>query len=157
MMRKTICVLVLCALVLTGCRTPTNERVLIRHEPGRRLAVRKAPYNGQYRLYATAQHRPTTARATPVVTERFLKGELIGFARDSAGALVAVVHGERIALDGGPRRDSAYVWTMQPDAGQIDVGRTAVLIIAVVVVVGVAVGAAASASSASSTTIAWPL
>src|SRR5688500_14460858 len=106
MMRKAICVLVLCALVLTGCRTPTNERVLIRHEPGRRLAVRKPPYNGQYRLYATAQHRPTTARATPVVTERFSKGDVIGLARDGAGGLVAVVNGERISLAAGAHGDS---------------------------------------------------
>jgi hypothetical protein len=102
----------------------------------------------------------TTASATPVVEARLAKGELVGLARDGAGALFAVVRREQQPLadvGGSAGGEGAYVWTMQPDPRQIDPTRTA-LLVGTIVVVGVAIGiAAATASSASSTTIAWPL
>ena len=158
---QIVCVSVILGLLVAGCRTPTNERALVRYEPSRHPQVRKAPYNGQYRLYATRTKHPTTASATPVVEARVAKGELVGFARDAVGGLFAVVRGEQQPLSvsvAGSASESAYVWTMQPDPGQIDRTRTA-LLVGTIVVVGVAIGVAASAASSgsSSPTIAWPL
>jgi hypothetical protein len=162
MVHQCICVSVILGLLLAGCRTPTNERVLVRYEPSGRPEVRKAPYHAQYRLHAARTKHPTTASATPVVEARLAKGELVGFARDGVGGLFAVVRGERQPLPAsvaGAASDGAYVWTMQPDPGQIDWTRTALLVGSIVVigvVIGVAASAASSASSSTST-IAWPL
>ena len=161
MVHQIVCVSVILGLLVAGCRTPTNERVLVRYEPSARPEVRKAPYHGQYRLYAARMKHPTTASATPVVEARLAKGELVGFARDGVGGLIAVVRGEQQPLSAtvaGAASESAYIWTMQPDPGQIDWTRTA-LLVGTIVVVGVVIGvaAAAASSSSSSATIAWPL
>ena len=158
MARLFIAVVTSCALVLTACQTPTNERPLSRHVSGGKLQVRKAPYDGEYRLYASAERRPSARSATPLLNERLVKGELIGFDSDNSGDLVAVVRGEERPLGDAATGLGEYVWTMQPDAGQIDRARTVLLVIGVVAVIGIAVGvAAASAGGSSSTTIAWPL
>jgi hypothetical protein len=162
MLHQFICVSVTFGLLLAGCQTPTHERALVRYEPSGRAEVRKAPYHGQYRLYAARTKHPTTASATPVVEARLAKGELVGFARDGVGGLFAVVRGERQPLPApvaGAASERAYVWTMQPDPEQIDWTRTA-LLVGTIVVVGVAIGvavAAASSASSSTTAIAWPL
>ena len=158
MVHQIVCVTVVFAVLLAGCRTPTNERTLVRYEPSERLEVRRAPYHGQYRLYAARMKHPTTARATPVLEARLAKGELVGFARDSVGELFAVVRGERQPLS-APVAGIAYVWTMQPDPGQVDWTRTA-LLVGTIVVAGVVIGVAAavaSSASSSTTTIAWPV
>jgi hypothetical protein len=159
MVHQIVCVSVIFGLLVAGCRTSTNERALVRYEPSGRLEVRKAPYHGQYRLYAARTKRPTSASATPVVEARLAKGELVGFARDGVGGLFAVVRGEQQPLSGwgvGAAGDGAYVWTMQPDAGQMDPTRTALLVVTIVVV-GVVIGVAAASSASSTATIAWPL
>jgi hypothetical protein len=161
MIRKFVSLIIAVGVLLAGCRTPANERVLQRYDPARRPQVRKAPYAGQYRLYATADRHPTMAGATPLRDLRLAKGELIGFARDSADQLVAVVRGEHTPLDrsdSAASDEAAYVWTMQPDAGQIDATRTA-LLVGGIVVVGIVIGVAAAAASSvsSSTTVALPL
>jgi hypothetical protein len=162
MVHQLVCVSVILGVLAAGCRTPTHERALVRYEPSERLEVRKAPYHGQYRLYAARMKHPTTASATPVLEARLAKGELVGFTRDGVGELFAVVRGEQQPLS--PSGTSAavedvYVWTMQPDPGQIDPTRT-VLLVGTIVVVGVVIGVAApaaSSASSSTTTIAWPL
>ena len=161
MVHQIVRVSVILGLLVAGCRTPTNERVLVRYEPSGRAEVRKAPYHGQYRLYAARMKHPTTASATPVVEARLAKGELVGFARDRVGGLFAVVRGEQTPLSHSGTTvagQDVYVWTMQPDRGQIDPVRTA-LLVGTIVVVGVVIGvaAAAASSASSSTTIAWPL
>jgi hypothetical protein len=162
MVHQIVSISVILGLLVAGCRTPTKERVLVRYEPSRRPEVRKAPYDGQYRLYAARTKHPTTASATPVLEARLAKGELVGFARDGVGGLLAVVRGEQQPLSAsvaGAASESAYVWTMQRDPGQIDWTRTA-LLVGTIVVVGVVIGvaaAAASSASSSTSTIAWPL
>jgi len=160
MLHHCVCIVVIFGMLLTGCQTPTDERVFVRYESGP-METRKAPYNGNYRLYVTRIEHPTTASATAVLDERLVKGDAVGFARDSAGALFAVVRGEQRRLSDLSRSatsDAAYVWTMQPDAGQIDATRT-VLLVGAVVVVAVVIGVAAAAASggASHGTVAFPL
>jgi hypothetical protein len=160
--RQFLSVCLVFALPIGGCQTSTNERVLVRHEPAGRLDVRKAPYHGRYRLYASpAGHAATTRETVVVLTERLAKGDSIGFARDRSGALVAVVRDEQTRLSDaapGAAVAVAYCWTMQPDAGQLDHVRTALLVLTTVAVVGVIVGIAAAASSSSEPiTINWPL
>lgn len=85
----TSCTIV--AVALAGCSAGTAERVLLRGQTSRRPEVRKAPYDGEYRLYATAKGKPTTRTSSPLRSERMKRGERIGFARDNSGRIVVVV------------------------------------------------------------------
>ena len=118
------------------------------------------PYDGQYRLYAARMKHPTTATATPVVESRLAKGDLIGFARDSAGGLLAVVRGEYRPLTDVTTGLPAMAFTFgrcSPTRGR-STDQDGVLV-GTIVVVGVVIGvaAAAASSASSSTAIAWPL
>jgi hypothetical protein len=132
---------------LAGCKAGTNERTFLSCRLDRHVSVRDAPYDGEYRLYRVAEHvKPTTQFATPLRSERLKRGEKIGFARDESGQLVAVVRVERVPLDAHSAEDGVYTWTVQPDPGQIDRGKTLLLVVVVVAVIatGVAIGVAAS-------------
>ena len=135
MAHRFVSVCVILGLLVTGCRAPTNERPLVRSEPSAQPQVRKAPYHGQYRLYASPAKRPTTATATPVLEARLTKGEPIGFARDAVGGLFAVVRGEqKVLTTPAAAGKDAYVWTMQPDPGQVDPTATGLLVIGTLVI-----------------------
>jgi hypothetical protein len=150
MERRLIRALMVCALVVGGCHTPTNERVLMRCKADGRALVRKAPHDGDYRLYVTSLKHPTIAMAAPILETRLSEGDLIGLARDSAGRLVAVIRKEQRPLtlnDAARGGESALCWTLQPEPGQIDSARTTWLVVTVLVVVGVVVGIIVAAAS----------
>jgi GAF domain-containing protein len=150
MQQKIIRTLTVCALLLAGCHTPTSERMRMRCEPDGRTVVRKAPCDGDYRLYVTSLKRPTLSTASPVVETRLREGDLVGLARDSAGRWVAVIGQEQrpLTLDDAARdAHSALCWTVQAEPGQIDSARTAWLVVSVLVIVGVAVAIVAAAAS----------
>jgi len=125
------------ALFCSGCKAPTSERVVLRHDP-QRIAVENARFSGQYRLYAAAPRFPTRETATPLIDERLTRGETFGFARDNAGVLMAVVRGQSRTL---PQESSSFTWTRQADPGQFDPDRTVLLVITVVVVTAVSLAA----------------
>ena len=164
----TSCTIV--AVALAGCSAGTAERVLLRGQTSRRPEVRKAPYDGEYRLYATAKGKPTTRTSSPLRSERMKRGERIGFARDNSGRIVVVVRDVQTAppltpptptmlgysaaptaadaADATADDGSGYTWTVQPDGGQIDRTKTALLIAAIVAIgVGVGVGIAVAGGS----------
>jgi hypothetical protein len=127
--------ILLCTIVslITGCHTPTNERNFMRHSSEQVSATKDVPYNGEYRLYPGTHHSPSAQIAKPLLQERLVKGEILGFARDASGRLMAVVGSEQ-----KPIPDSAstsFTWTMQPDPGQNDPDRTNLLVLAAVAVV----------------------
>ena len=161
MLHRCVSTCVIFGVLLTGCQMSTDERVLLRYEPPGPMQTRKAPYAGKYRLYATRDRHPTTASATSVLDAHLSKGEVVGFARDRAGGLFAVVRGEQRRLSDLSRSaasDGAFVWTMQPDPGQIDQVRTAVLVGTIVVVAAVVIGVAVAAvgSSGGGGTVVFP-
>jgi hypothetical protein len=161
MLQHCVSTCVTFGVLLSGCQLSTDERVLLRYEPPGAMETRKAPYAGTYRLYATRNRHPTITSATSVLDAHLRKGELIGFARDRAGGLFAVVRGEQRRLSdfsSSAANDGAFVWTMQPDPGQIDQMRTALLVGTIVVVAGVAIGVAVAAagSSGGGSTVVFP-
>ena len=154
MARRCIILLTMAGLLLSGCKASTAERVFLRSTAGHGYAVREAPYNGQYRLYADTEEgraKPTTQTAMPIRSERLSRGERIGFLRDESGRIVAAVRDERIVVGTQtPQPSDHYVWTMQADAGQTDWNKTGLLVLAVAVGVGIGVGVAVAASAPSS-------
>jgi hypothetical protein len=137
---QVISLLTAVAILLVGCTTPTHERQFMIQAAADVPKVRKAPYNGQYRLYPNPPSSPTLRNATPLVESRLNKGDRIGFASSGAGQLLAVIGAQT-----NPIPDSAatsYTWTMQPDRGQIDPALTIALLFTVAVV-GIAIGFAA--------------
>jgi hypothetical protein len=142
-------------LFVAGCTASTGEELFMRHQPNQTVAVRKAPYNGRYRLYAPGIAKPTTRTATPVLVCSLSKGAQIGFEKDSAQRLVAVA-GEGLSVLAplapgyGQKPQPGYAWTMQPDPGQIDPVKTTLLIVGVGAIgagIGVAVAGAAAGLS----------
>jgi hypothetical protein len=137
---QAISLLTAVAIMLAGCTTPTHERRFMIQAAANVPEVRKAPFNGQYRLYTNPPSSPTLRNATPLVESRLNRGNRIGFAASEAGHLLAVFGGET-----KPIPDSAatsYTWTMQPDGGQIDPALTVALLFTVAVI-GIAIGFAA--------------
>ncbi len=148
MKRVLIVALLSCASAIGGCRVSTAEAVLMRYLPQQRARTQKAPYNGPYRLYATTARRPTTRSATPAIDRRLRHGEIFGFAFDDQHRLLAVCGSERVLLPADAAK-SEYVWTMQPEQGQIDPARTALFFFGMSVIVGAAVGMAIASSTLS--------
>jgi hypothetical protein len=137
---QVISLLTAIAMLLVGCTTPTHERRFMIQAAADVPQIRKAPFNGQYRLYSNPPNSPTVRNATPLLESRLNKGDRIGFASSEAGQLLAVIAGQT-----KPIPDSAatsYTWTMQPDRGQIDPVLTIALLFTVAVV-GIAIGFAA--------------
>src|SRR5262245_49626253 len=91
MIRKLSSLLGLASILLAGCQAGTQERVFLRYEAGKAPVVAKATYNGTYRLYGDGSKTPTTQMATPIYSLNLKRRDLIGFANDGAGQLVAVV------------------------------------------------------------------
>ena len=150
MIRRCIILVTIAGLLLSGCKASTNERVFLRSGADGGYAVRVAPYDGEYRLYADVakdgRGKPTTQSFTPIRSQRLSRGERIGFLRDDSGRLVGVIWDERIA----PETALPCVWTVQPDAGQTDWEKTAFLVVAVAAGVGIGVAIAVGSSAPSS-------
>lgn len=87
---RALAILVL--LLAGGCAGP------IRYEPGGAASVVKAPRNGEYNLYQKGDDEP-------VWSAILLKGDAIGYRRDSAAQLVAVADVQRL-----PLAEHAYRW-----------------------------------------------
>jgi hypothetical protein len=143
-------ILVVACLILTaGCKVDTHEQVMMRSDQARPDSIRKTQYRGQYRLYAVGKGAPTTQSSMPIFARALGKGEQIGFRVDVQHRLHAVAADQWIALDATVDSDysspAGFTWTMQPDPGQIDPGKTALLIVGVGVAtagIGAIVGAA---------------
>lgn len=154
MLSRSVAAALIPCLMFAGCTASTNERVFLRHEVSDRPLVRNAPYSGQYRVYPVAWGKPTTRSATPLLTRTLAKEAPIGFVRDERGGVVALSGDERIPLANAVTDTSApvagYTWTMQPDPGQFDAGKTALLVIGVAAVAAAALGVALAVSAAQS-------
>jgi hypothetical protein len=135
-MRQVISLLTILGLI-AGCKTPTHERVFLRSTES--PATTEARFNGQYRLYAGTHRFPTVQTAKPLLEARLAKGELIGFARDASGNLLAVVRSEQKPIPDASA-SASFNWTMQPDPSQFDPDRTVLLIMSIVLVAGITVG-----------------
>jgi len=141
---KPLITLFLIASMITGCQSPTHERVFLRSAES--PATTEARFNGQYRLYAGTQRFPTIQNAKPLLEERLAKGDVVGFARDASGKLLAVVRSEQKPVPDASASTS-FTWTMQPDPGQFDSERTILLIVSTVFVVGITLGIVAWATN----------
>jgi hypothetical protein len=150
MRRLLVVTLLITGLASSGCQVSTTERSFMRHEGDGVISVRKAPHNGEYRLYTAVSWKAAANRQPPIIERSLHTGDRVGFERDDKGRLVAVVQTDRQLLDlGSP--GAGYVWTMQPDRGQTDLGKTLVLVgalaaVTIVVAVVVVRDAALSAS-----------
>ncbi len=137
---------VLIASMIMGCQTGTQERILMRFDPAKVQAI-KAPYNGEYRLY-----RGSMPADQPLLVRTLSRGDLVGFSQEPQGRAFAIIRSERTALNDLPASSLApaqgFVWTMRPDSGQIDAGKTALLVLGVAAVVGVGVGIAVGVHAA---------
>ena len=125
----------LCTIVglITGCHTPTHERVFMRQSAAESPETKSVKFSGQYRLYTNAQRFPTTQIATPLLEARLGKGDLLGFASSTTGHLLAVIGSDQKPIPNSAAATS-FTWTMQPDPGQLDDDRTAVLMLTVIAV-----------------------
>jgi hypothetical protein len=135
-MKHLISLLSIIALI-TGCHSPTNERVFMRQSAAKSPKTEAVLYNGQYRLYSDTKSDPSTQNATPLLEARLAKGDLLGFTKTEAGNLLAVIGSEQKPISAAA--STSFTWTMQPDAGQYDPDRTAALILTVIVA-GTAIG-----------------
>ncbi len=144
MFHKCVTLSLIASLLLAGCQAGTNERILVRSNSASPENVLKAPYNGQYRLYRGTAMAPAAQQAEPVMTRTLSRGDLIGFTHESRGRLLAVTRTERTPLDDPATQTSAgnaaYTWTVQPDPGQVDPTKTALLVLGVGALVGIGVG-----------------
>ena len=137
MLRPVGVVLLAAMVVLCGCRVSTRPRTVLTGSADDKPRLRRAPHDGEYRLYAAGATRETrkTATGEPLATQHLERDERFGFRRAS-GTWSAVVGQQVIPLEPGRR----YLWQMRADAGQTDPGKTAVLVIvigaAVVAVIG---------------------
>jgi hypothetical protein len=111
-------------VVLSGCKASTKPRTLMDAAPGEPLRVRKAPFNGEYRLFRTETpgywEKPV---GEPLATLRVRRGERVGFRRHG-GELQAVAAAESVAIERG-----SYIWQMQPDKDQVDRAKTIGLVL----------------------------
>jgi hypothetical protein len=147
MFRKSVSLVTICAFLVAGCTASTDERPFVRYEPDRSPLMRKAPYHGQYRLYAQATGKPTTRNAAPLHACWLAKGSKIGFEKDTKQQLIAIA-GEMSTTGLSPQ--SGYTWTMQPDPGQIDPVMTAGLVVGIAgAIAGIAFGVAGASAGAS--------
>lgn len=151
--RSVVMALIPC-LIFAGCTASTNERVYLRHEVADAPIVRNAPYAGQYRVYPVVWGKPTTQTATPLLTRTLRKEALIGFVPGERGGVVAVSGDERIPLadlsPDAPTPVAGYCWTMQPEPGQFDAGKTVLLVVGVAAVAGIGLGIAYGVAAAQS-------
>jgi hypothetical protein len=115
MPRRLPLVALLCLCVLaTGCQVDTTPRNVARYEPGDLPDVRKAPYWGEYRLYALGDARTPADDAQPLGTVRLARDEWVGFKRDASGYVVGAAAEQRFPLE----RHQRYAWQVRPDAEQ---------------------------------------
>jgi hypothetical protein len=139
MLRSVFVVSLAMMIVLSGCRASTGPRTVTRVTPEYEARVRKAPYRGEYQLYAADYDEGgwVKPRGEPLATYRLNPGQPVGFRPTSEG-LRAVVGKETVPLERGE-----YLWQMRADAGQIDRTKTRVfLIIAIGVPIVAYIGAA---------------
>lgn len=139
-MRRWPLVIVTClGLVLLGCGASTDPQRLLTLGDHNAPTMMRAPYNGQYTLYAfdpDATGKQT--RKTTVTSVRLKHGDPLGFRQRQTGA-VAVAAELEIPLAPADR----YEWVMQADKGQTDVVKTVVLIgVIVAVVLGIVIAIA---------------
>ncbi len=138
---SSICLIV---SLVTGCQSPTHERVFLSLAPTEKPATKNVRYTGQYRLYTNAARHPTTQNATPILEARLTKGDLLGFTLSETGHLLAVIRTDQKPL---PNSSASYAWTMQPDPGQYDPDRTILLVVTILFIGGIAIGITAAATN----------
>ena len=138
-MLRSLCVVSLALMLfLSGCRVSTAPRTVLTASADERPRLRRAPHDGEYRLYAAGTTRETrkTPTGEPLMTQHLERDGRLGFRR-AGGTWSAVAGDQTFPLEPGRR----YLWQMRADAGQTDPGRTAVLVIVIGVAVGIVIGA----------------
>ena len=120
MLRSLFVVSLAVTLCLTGCTTSTKPRTLMSLSAGQEPRVRRAPYDGEYRLYAasTDERRQRGPSGEPLATRQLFRREPIGF-RVERGELTAVAGGARVPL----QRGRPYLWQMRAEPGQADTAK----------------------------------
>ena len=142
--------LILVVTFVTGCQTGTNERILMHYNPAQ-VQVLKAPYNGEYRLYQGSM--PATGTDKPLLEQKLTRGDMLGFSQEAKGKLFALLRDQRTPLNGSAAQAGtaqSFTWTVQPDPGQIDPGKTALLVFGAGAIVAAGVGIAVGVSAAQS-------
>ena len=141
MSRSASVVLLAVMIVLSGCLVSTKPKSVSFAAPNDDVRIRKAPFNGEYRLFAMRTDRgETKAVGEPLATQRLRRGERLGFRRQ-AGRLTAVAGADAI-----PVEDGRYAWEMRADDGQTDASRTVAFVV-LLVFTGALIGQAIFAAS----------
>jgi hypothetical protein len=136
MTRPTVIGLMICALLLSGCRVDTEPQDVEHFSTNRAAEEDPAAYDGTYILYGDE-----TAIVGPVLMKVHLKaGETVGFEMGQNHVPYAVAGPNRLKLSPGH-----YRWEMNPDPGQVDWDKTNVVIIEVVVATVVVAAAVVTA------------
>ena len=150
MLRSLFVVSLAATLVLSGCKVSTTPRTVLTASADEKPRLRRAPHDGEYRLYAAGALRKTrrTATGEPLATQHLERDERLGFRR-AGGTWSAVAGGHTIPLEPGRR----YLWQMRANPGQTDPGKTVVLVI----VIGAAVAIVIGGSSAGAPSIGFGL
>jgi hypothetical protein len=131
MRRWPLVIIVSVGLVLLGCGASTDPQRLLSVGDHAAPTMMRAPYNGQYTLYAVATDaKGRTTHTATVTTLRLRRGDALGFRQRQSGA-VAV--GAELEIPLAPA--GGYEWVMQADKGQVDIVKTVVLVAVVVAVV----------------------
>ena len=89
---RLLALAILLLVLAGGCAAP------IQYEPGGQARVLEAPQNGPYNLYRDGDD-------TPVWSAILLKGDAVGYGRDSSAQLVAVADDQRL-----PLAEHGYRW-----------------------------------------------